>query len=61
MTFPLPTTGISQATGLANAAHAAHAHDRQHDAENIAELKAMRGSRFPALHRLLNRFGRGHR
>jgi hypothetical protein len=58
MTFPLPTTGISQATGMANAAHAAHAHDRQHDAENLAELHAMQGSRFGSLRRLLNRMTR---
>jgi len=57
----VPTTGISQATGMADAEHAAHAHDRQHDAENIAELKAMRGSRVPALRRLLNRLSRGNR
>jgi hypothetical protein len=54
----LPTTGISQATGIANAAHAAHDHPRQPDAENRAELKAIRGARFPFLRRLLNRAGR---
>jgi hypothetical protein len=43
---------------MANAGHAAHDHRRLHTAENIAELKAMRPSRFPALRRLLTRFGR---
>lgn len=57
MTF-IPTTGISQATGIADAAHA---HDRQYGAENMANLKAMRGSRVPALRRLLNRLYRGNR
>jgi hypothetical protein len=57
----VPTTGISQATGMADAAHAAHAHDRQHDAENVAELRAMQRSRLPALRRLLNRLRRGKR
>lgn len=56
--FPPPTTGISQATGMANAQHAAHSHDRNRSAENMAELKAMRQSRFPALRRLLARLGR---
>jgi hypothetical protein len=60
MTF-IPTTGITQATGMADAAHAAHAHDRQRGAENMAELKAMRGSRLPALRRLLNRLSRRNR
>jgi hypothetical protein len=55
MSFVPPTTGISQATGMADAAYAAHAYNRQHDAENVAELRAMQGSRFPALRRLLNR------
>lgn len=54
----VPTTGISQATGIADAAHAAHAHDRQQDAENIAELRAMQRSRIPVLRRLLNRLRR---
>lgn len=56
--FQPPTTGISQATGMANAQHAAHARDRLRDAENMAEFKAMRGSRFPFLRRLLNRLSR---
>jgi hypothetical protein len=42
---------------MANAQHAAHAHDRMRDAENMAELKALRPSRFPALRRLLTRLG----
>jgi hypothetical protein len=54
MTFGFQTTGISQATGIANAAHAAHDHTRQPDAENKAELNAMRPSRLQALRRLLN-------
>jgi hypothetical protein len=53
-----PTNGIAQATGMANAAHAAHDHRRLLKAENMAELKAMRGSRFPALRRLLARLSR---
>lgn len=57
----VPTTGISQATGMVDAAHAAHAHDRQHDAENVAALRVTQGSRFPALRRLLNRLSRGNR
>jgi hypothetical protein len=56
--FQPPTTGISQATGIANAHHAVHAHDRMRSAENMAELKAMRGPRFPSLRRLLNRLTR---
>jgi hypothetical protein len=58
MTFGFQTTGISQDTGMADAAHAAHDHTRQPDAENMAELKAMRQSRFPFLRRLLNRVTR---
>lgn len=55
MTIPQPpTTGISQATGMANAQHAAHSHDRNRSAENMAELRAMRGPRFASLRRLLN-------
>jgi hypothetical protein len=62
MTIPQPpTTGISQATGMANAQHAAHSHDRMRDAENMAELKAMRGSRFAFLRRLVNRLSRRSR
>lgn len=57
----VPTPGISQATGMADAAHAVHGRDRQHDAENVAELRAMQNSRFPALRRLLNRLTRRNR
>lgn len=57
--FPAPATGASHAAGMADAAHAAHEHRRLLKAENMAELKAMRGSRFPALRRLLARLGRG--
>jgi hypothetical protein len=56
--FQPPTTGISQATGIANAQHAAHTHDRMHHAENLAELKAMRPSRFATLRKLLNKLSR---
>jgi len=60
MTVPFqpPTTGISQATGMANAEHAAHDHRRLHGAENMAELKALRPSRFAGLRRLFNRLAR---
>lgn len=63
MTLPFqpPTPGISHASGIANAAHAAHAHDEMHSAQNKAELKAMRGPRFAFLRRLLNRFGKRSR
>jgi hypothetical protein len=53
---PAPTN--QHAAGMANAAHAAHAHRRLNTAENMAELKAMRQSRFPALRRLLARLTR---
>jgi hypothetical protein len=43
---------------MANAAHAAHEHRRLINAEKRAELKASRGSRFPALRRLLARLSR---
>jgi hypothetical protein len=52
--YPPPGSGGQHAAGMANAAHAAHAHDRLHSAENMAELKAIRGSRFALLRRLLN-------
>ena len=55
--FQPPTTGISQATGIANAGHAAHAHGQMHGAQHLAELKASRPSRFGFLGRLLNRLG----
>ncbi|MEO7262607.1 MAG: hypothetical protein ABI047_15330 [Jatrophihabitantaceae bacterium] len=56
MGFLPPPGGTNQhAAGMANASHAAHAHNRLHDAENLAELKAMRRSRFGILGRLLNR------
>ncbi|HEX8092775.1 hypothetical protein [Jatrophihabitans sp.] len=59
MTIPQPpTTGIAHATGIANSQHAAHSHDRYRSAENMAELKAMRGSRFAFLRRLINRLSR---
>jgi hypothetical protein len=57
MTF-IPFTGIAQANGLANAEHAAHSHDRMPDAENRAELEAMRGPRLPFLRRLINGLSR---
>jgi hypothetical protein len=43
---------------MANAAHAARSGGRIPGAENMAELKAMRQSRFPALRRLLDRLSR---
>lgn len=59
--FPPQGTTNQHAAGMANASHAAHAHDRHRDAENLAELKAMRWSRFPMVGRLLNRFKRRSR
>jgi len=59
--LPPPGTGNPHAAGMANASHAAHAHDRHHSAENLAELKAMRWSRFPFVGRLLNRLRRTSR
>ncbi|HEX8768231.1 MAG TPA: hypothetical protein VF714_07670 [Jatrophihabitans sp.] len=50
-----PTTGISQATGMANVGQPGR---RLRDAENMAELKAMRGPRFAFLRRLVNRLSR---
>ena len=61
MTGPMiqpPVSGMASATSIANAAHAAHDHRRLHNAENLAELKAMRSSRFAGLRRLLNRVTR---
>jgi len=60
--FSPPPVNPGYANGLADAARAAHDHRRLHTAENMAELKAMRQSRFPALRRLLNRLSRrrGH-
>jgi hypothetical protein len=43
---------------MANASHAARSGGRLRGAENMAELKAMRGSRFGFLGRLLNRLSR---
>ena len=56
--FPAPTTGAAHAAGMADATRAAHDHRRLLNAEKRAELKAMRGSRFPALRRLLIRLVR---
>lgn len=54
MTFqPPPGSSAQHAAGMADAAHAAHARDRMQGAENLAELKAMNGSR---LTKLLARF-----
>ena len=53
-----PVTGAAHAAGMADAARAAHDHRRLLKAENRAELKAMQGSRFAPLRRLLARFGR---
>ncbi len=55
---PPPSTGAGHAAGMANAAHAAHEHRRLINAEKRAELKASRGSRFPALRQLLARLTR---
>jgi hypothetical protein len=56
--YPPPSTGNQHAAGIANARHAAQSGGRIPGAENMAELKAMRQSRFPALRRLLNRLSR---
>ncbi len=56
--YPAPPTGTGSATGMANASHAAHDHRRLYSAENMAELKAMRPSRFAGLRRLLARLTR---
>ena len=54
-----PPPGSNQhAAGMANASHAARSGGRLRGAENMAELKAMRGSRFGFLGRLLNRLSR---
>ena len=55
--FP-PNVTNQHAAGMANAGHGVSGRRRIHDAENLAELKAMRGSRFPFLRRLLNRLSR---
>lgn len=55
---PPPATGAAHAASMADAARAAHDHRRLLRAENMAELKAMRGSRFGSLRRLFARFGR---
>jgi hypothetical protein len=54
----LPPGTNQHAAGMANAAHAARSGNRIRGAENMAELKAMRPSRFPALRRLLAKLGR---
>jgi hypothetical protein len=56
--YPPPGTGNQHAAGMANARNAARSGGRIPGAENMAELKAMRQSRFPALLRLLNRLSR---
>jgi len=43
---------------MANAGHGVSGRRRIRGAENLAELKAMRGSRFPFLRRLLNLFSK---
>jgi hypothetical protein len=56
--YPPAGTGNQHAAGIANARHAAQSGGRIRGAENMAELKAMRQSRFPALRRMLNRLSR---
>ena len=56
--YPPPGIGGQHAAGMANASHAARSGGRMRSAENMAELKAMRGSRFAFVRRLLNRLGR---
>jgi len=52
----IPTmTGIAHGTALAEATYAAHDHHRMYHAENVAELAAMRPSRFSGLRRLTRR------
>lgn len=59
LNFGFPTTpSPGHAAGMANAGPVAKSH-RFHTAENRAELKAMRSSRFAGLRRLLNRLSRG--
>jgi hypothetical protein len=56
--YPPPGTGNQHAAAMANARNAARSGGRIPDAENMAELKAMRRSRFPGLRRLLDRVSR---
>jgi hypothetical protein len=56
--YPPPGTSGQHAAGMANAGSAARSGGRIRSAENMAELKAMRGSRFGLLRRLVNRLGR---
>ncbi len=55
--YPPQGTGNQHAAGMANAAQAARSGRRIQSAENMAEWKAMRQSRFPALRRLLAKLG----
>ncbi|HST49973.1 hypothetical protein [Jatrophihabitans sp.] len=55
---PPPVTGAAQAAGMADAKRQARDHRRLHSAENEAELKAMRPSRFAGLRQLLGRLRR---
>jgi hypothetical protein len=55
---PGPGAGPQHASGMVDAAYRARSGARMPDAENMAELKAMRQSRFPALRRLLTRLSR---
>ena len=55
--FP-PHVTNQHSAGMANAGHGASSGRRIRGAENLAELKAMRGSRFQFVRRLLNRVSR---
>ena len=52
---PPPYSTNQHAAGMANASSASQSGGRIRGAENLAELKASRGSRLTVLRRLLNR------
>ena len=58
--FP-PHVTNQHSAGMANAGQGVGSGRRIRGAENLAEWKAQRGSRFPLLRRLLSRFSRGDR
>jgi hypothetical protein len=58
MTMFIPATGVAEAAAMADAGHAAHAHDRHVNAENLAELRAIDDHRFRLIGRLLAKLRR---
>jgi hypothetical protein len=56
--YPPPGGSNQHAAGMANASSAARSGGRIRGAENMAEMRAMRGSRFGFLRRLVNRLSR---